>query len=529
MSHELRTPLNAILGFSEVMKNEVLGPMQNATYRGYAGDIHASGEHLLALINEILDLSRIEAGRYELNEEPVTLAHVIEDCENLVRLRARNKNLKLTQEMEPNLPRLWADERAVRQVVLNLLSNAIKFTPPGGEIAIKAGWTAGGGQYVSIRDNGPGIAEEELPIVMSAFGRGAIAIKSAEQGTGLGLPIVQAMMRMHDGTFELRSRLREGTEAIACFPRSRVMDPLPPVIDEFDYRQDRRKAGELSPEVRRAPRPPAWAKVAMPPWMSAAARMRPAASAAPRALAEAHAEIEQRPQRPIASSRRPCAGSAERWPNWQWSSAVESRARRARQRRRSRHSRRRSPGCGSCAPRGSAPAMAASSRPPSRRSTSSGSSRWPAWVASAWSTTAALWAMPSASRPVPRPTQSRPLPPNSPAADRRRPRSCCRCPSRRARSGRRRRRSPPCRRPWSRRRRASSIAGSIGDIAGRDVEREVEHLEAEIVGDADLVDRRAAGGEILHHLAASPKGGKGGDAARRDAVIAGEDGRPAAG
>ncbi len=241
MSHELRTPLNAILGFSEVMKNEVLGPMQNATYRGYAGDIHSSGQHLLALINEILDLSRIEAGRYELHEEPVTLAHIIEECENLVRLRARNKNLKITQLIEPNLPRLWADERAVRQVILNLLSNAIKFTPQGGEIDIRAGWTAGGGQYVSIRDNGPGIAEEELPIVLSAFGQGAIAIKSAEQGTGLGLPIVQAMMRMHDGTFELRSRLREGTEAIACFPRSRVMDPLPPIAEPAEQRPERRR------------------------------------------------------------------------------------------------------------------------------------------------------------------------------------------------------------------------------------------------------------------------------------------------
>ncbi len=241
MSHELRTPLNAILGFSEVMKNEVLGPMQNATYREYAGDIHSSGQHLLAVINEILDLSRIEAGRYELHEEPVTLAHVIEECENLMRLRARNKNLKLTQLIESDLPRLWADERAVRQVILNLLSNAIKFTPQGGEIDIRAGWTAGGGQYVAIRDNGPGISEEELPIVMSAFGQGTIAIKSAEQGTGLGLPIVQAMMQMHDGTFELRSRLREGTEAIACFPRSRVTDPLPPIAEEADHWSERRR------------------------------------------------------------------------------------------------------------------------------------------------------------------------------------------------------------------------------------------------------------------------------------------------
>lgn len=224
MSHELRTPLNAILGFSEVMKNELLGPMQQETYRDYAGDIHASGQHLLALINEILDLSRIEAGHYEMTEEPVMLAEVVAECETLLRLRARNKGLAIKLLIEPALPRLWADARSVRQVVLNLLSNAIKFTPPGGAIEISAGWTAGGGQYVAIRDNGPGIAEEELPLVLSAFGQGASAVASAEQGSGLGLPIVQAMMTMHDGSFTLRSRLQEGTEAVAAFPRWRVMD-----------------------------------------------------------------------------------------------------------------------------------------------------------------------------------------------------------------------------------------------------------------------------------------------------------------
>jgi two-component system cell cycle sensor histidine kinase PleC len=116
--------------------------------------------------------------------------------------------------------------------VLNLLSNAIKFTPTGGEIQIKAGWTSTGGQYLSIRDNGPGIPPEEIPIVLSPFGQGSIAIKSAEQGAGLGLPIVQALMRMHDGTLELKSKLREGTEVTICFPLARVMEALPPITDE---------------------------------------------------------------------------------------------------------------------------------------------------------------------------------------------------------------------------------------------------------------------------------------------------------
>ena len=227
MSHELRTPLNAILGFSEVMANEVLGPMGNPTYRDYAADVHDSGQHLLDLINEILDLSRIEAGRYQLNEEPVSLLTIVEDCCHMMELRARNKDIRIVQDFEASLPRLFADERAVRQVALNLLSNAIKFTPTAGEVRVRVGWTAGGGQYVSIKDNGPGIPADEIPVVLSAFGQGSIAIKSAEQGTGLGLPIVQGLIAMHGGEFELNSRLREGTEAIAIFPPTRVMEELP--------------------------------------------------------------------------------------------------------------------------------------------------------------------------------------------------------------------------------------------------------------------------------------------------------------
>jgi two-component system cell cycle sensor histidine kinase PleC len=227
MSHELRTPLNAILGFSEVMANEVLGPMSNPTYRDYAHDVHDSGQHLLDLINEILDLSRIEAGRYQLNEEPVMLLGIVEDCCHMMELKARNKDIRIVEDFESVLPRLFADERALRQITLNLLSNAIKFTPTGGEVRVRVGWTAGGGQYISVKDNGPGIPADEIPVVLSAFGQGSIAIKSAEQGTGLGLPIVQGLLAMHGGEFELSSKLREGTEAIAIFPLSRVMEELP--------------------------------------------------------------------------------------------------------------------------------------------------------------------------------------------------------------------------------------------------------------------------------------------------------------
>ncbi|KQT57325.1 MULTISPECIES: ATP-binding protein [unclassified Aureimonas] len=226
MSHELRTPLNAILGFSEVISNEILGPVGNPTYKDYVGDIHSSGQHLLNLINEILDLSRVEAGRYTLNEEAVELTRLGRECLGLVQLKAQAKEIKLQAQFEQNLPQLWADERSVRQIILNLLSNAVKFTPPGGEIVIKVGWTAGGGQYVGVFDNGPGIPEEEIPIVLSSFGQGTIAIKSAEQGAGLGLPIVQALMEMHDGEFVLTSKLRVGTQALAIFPHARVLEVM---------------------------------------------------------------------------------------------------------------------------------------------------------------------------------------------------------------------------------------------------------------------------------------------------------------
>ncbi|WP_088348675.1 MULTISPECIES: HAMP domain-containing sensor histidine kinase [Rhodomicrobium] len=227
MSHELRTPLNAILGFSEMMRDEILGPMQNPTYKSYAQDIHHSGEHLLNLINQILDLSRIEAGRYELAEEPVMLADVMDDCQRLLSLRAESKGLKVIENFKETMPRLWSEKRAVRQICLNLLSNAIKFTPPGGTITLTVGMSRKGEQFLSVKDSGPGIPESEIPRVMSPFGQGSLASASNEGGSGLGLPIVKGLVELHGGRLDLKSRLRHGTELKITFPLSRVMQPTP--------------------------------------------------------------------------------------------------------------------------------------------------------------------------------------------------------------------------------------------------------------------------------------------------------------
>lgn len=254
MSHELRTPLNAILGFSEVMKSEIFGPHGVAAYKDYSADIHNSGVHLLNLINEILDLSRIEAGRYELNEEAVSLLHIVADCHHLLKLRASSRGITIHEVFEQGMPRLWGDERAIRQVVLNLLSNAIKFTPQSGEIWLKVGWTASGGQYLSVKDTGSGIPENEIPIVLASFGQGSNSIKSAEQGAGLGLPIAKSLIDMHGGTFTLKSKLRIGTEVIITFPPERVMSALAPVADDAPPLQpDRHDSATERRSIRRKP------------------------------------------------------------------------------------------------------------------------------------------------------------------------------------------------------------------------------------------------------------------------------------
>ena len=197
------------------MQGEMLGPMQNANYKEYAGNIHDSGRHLLQLINEILDLSRIEAGRYELHEEPVRLTDMVEDCQRLLKLRAESKGLQIARGFDKDLPQIWADERAIRQICLNLLSNALKFTPA--RRAHHADRRAHRRRRPDAQRHAtpaPAFPRRKSRSVMQAFGQGSLAHQTAEGGTGLGLPIVQNLIELHGGTFELRSELRKGTEAI---------------------------------------------------------------------------------------------------------------------------------------------------------------------------------------------------------------------------------------------------------------------------------------------------------------------------
>jgi two-component system cell cycle sensor histidine kinase PleC len=229
MSHELRTPLNAIMGFSEVMEKELLGPIGSDLYREYSRNIYTSGDHLLGIINEILDLSRIEAGRYDLNEETMRLTDIAEDCERLVKIKADAKSLQIVEDFAPDLAHVWADPRALRQICLNLLSNALKFTPKGGRITLTVGHTQDGGQFMTIADTGPGIPKSEIPRVLQAFGQGSLAHETAEGGTGLGLPIVQNLIHLHGGTFDLQSELRKGTEVTVTLPRQRVLQTIAPL------------------------------------------------------------------------------------------------------------------------------------------------------------------------------------------------------------------------------------------------------------------------------------------------------------
>jgi signal transduction histidine kinase len=223
MSHELRTPLNAIIGFSEMIRDALIGPLSNR-YRDYARDIHSSGAHLLRLINDVLDLSKVEAGRVDLQDEVVDLAKLTEDCRRLVADGVRAGNLDLAIELAPHLPTIRGDELRLKQVLLNLLSNAVKFTPAGGRIALTVTTTAAGGVALSVADTGIGMAPEEIPVALEPFRQLDSAFNRRFEGTGLGLPLARRLAELHGATLSLSSAKGRGTIATLTLPASRVID-----------------------------------------------------------------------------------------------------------------------------------------------------------------------------------------------------------------------------------------------------------------------------------------------------------------
>ncbi len=224
VSHELRTPLNAIIGFSEIIKMQMFGQIGQPLYGEYARDIHNSGQHLLSIINDILDLSKIEAGRFELHPDAVSVAELFEDCARLVQERAHSAGLKLVRSIDPEIGLLWADKRAVKQILINLLGNAIKFTPQGGQVTLTAKPAPDSMIELSVADTGIGIPAEHLATALAAFGQVDNPMTRAQQGTGLGLPIVKSLVELHGGRFAIDSEVGKGTRVSALLPS--MVDPL---------------------------------------------------------------------------------------------------------------------------------------------------------------------------------------------------------------------------------------------------------------------------------------------------------------
>jgi two-component system cell cycle sensor histidine kinase PleC len=217
MSHELRTPLNAILGFSDIIAEQSFGPALDR-YCEYARDIHNSGAHLLSLINDLLDVAKIEAGKMEIDPQPLDPAPLLESVQRLMGSRAAAKGQKLDFELSRNMRQIIADPRAVKQIVLNLVTNAVKFTPTGGHITVQCGLADSGGFTICVEDNGPGIPKEKLAKVFKPFSQVDNRYDSNGGGTGLGLALVQGLAQLHGGNATIESEVGVGTKVTVYFP-----------------------------------------------------------------------------------------------------------------------------------------------------------------------------------------------------------------------------------------------------------------------------------------------------------------------
>lgn len=227
MSHELRTPLNAIIGFSELMIKETFGAIGSEKYKGYLSDVHLSAEHLLSIINEVLDMSKIEAGRLELDEQKVDMNELIDSVVRMVASRVFASNIKIEMELAERLPPIWADRRIMRQVLINLITNAIKFSDEGKNIMVKSVMLDDGGIEIAVCDEGIGIKEDKIKQALEPFGQVSDTPEQRDvrnQGTGLGLPLAKAMVELHDSTLRLESVYGEGTQVYITVPKSRLRE-----------------------------------------------------------------------------------------------------------------------------------------------------------------------------------------------------------------------------------------------------------------------------------------------------------------
>ncbi|WP_192498948.1 ATP-binding protein [Skermanella pratensis] len=222
MSHELRTPLNAVIGFAELMANESYGPLGDARYRDYSGIIRDSGSHLLNLINDVLDISKLDANRLELLDDTVDVRHLLADAVHMISGQVEKAELTLSCRPPPHGVRLKADARRIRQVLLNLLSNAVKFTPSGGSISVTAE-PSGDGFEITVCDTGIGIASEDIPTAFERFGQVDNRFCRRYEGTGLGLPLAKRLMELHGGTLDLASVVGSGTRVSCRFPAERIV------------------------------------------------------------------------------------------------------------------------------------------------------------------------------------------------------------------------------------------------------------------------------------------------------------------
>jgi signal transduction histidine kinase len=222
MSHELRTPLNAIIGFSELITTQTLGPLGNERYLEYMHDIHAAGQRLHSVVNDILDMAKVELGSLELDVSTFPLKPLLGSCVSAAREEAKAKRIDVREHLPAHLPALLADERKLRQAVSNILSNAVKFTPEGGRVTMTVEWHHTLGIAISITDTGEGIPADKLESVLAPFGQADMSLSRKHEGAGLGLPLAKALVELHGGTLTLKSTVGAGTEVKIALPPERL-------------------------------------------------------------------------------------------------------------------------------------------------------------------------------------------------------------------------------------------------------------------------------------------------------------------